>query len=333
MSWQLLASHDALLKRSDLYKTIRKFFENKQVLEVETPLLSYAGVTDPFINSFEVYEPNDTTHQNKYYLQTSPEYAMKRMLCSGVGSIFQICKAFRCEEIGAMHHVEFSILEWYRINFDLQDLMNEMAELLCLVLNLENNASNIIFISYQQLFLEYLNFDYNLVDITFLKKLIKKIFDDSFDSIIDHHDFDNLYDKDDLLMILLSNYIEPKMAEVAKNKILFLYNYPASQAALAKLELVDGYRIAKRFEVYFNGVELANGFQELSDPAEQEARFQKDLEHRKKLGLPMVNIDHNFLAGLKHGLPECSGVALGLDRLLMQQMSFSNIEEVLAFRF
>ena len=152
-------------------------------------------------------------------------------------------------------------------------------------------------------------------------------------SIIDDQNFDSLYSKDDLLMILLSHYIEPKMVEVARNKILFLYNYPATQAALAKLEVVDGYQIAKRFEVYFNGVELANGFQELSDADEQEARFIKDLLQREKLGLPSVNIDQRFLAGLKQGLPNCSGVALGLDRLLMQQMGLNDIEEVLSFRF
>lgn len=334
MSWQLLASKQALVERAKLYQTVREFFKNKQVLEVETPLLSYAGVTDPFINSFEVYQPFDTALKNKYYLQTSPEYAMKRMLCSGIGSIYQICKAFRSEEIGHKHHVEFSILEWYRIGFNLADLMQEMAELLCTVLNLENNNSNVKHYTYQQLFIEYFNFDYNLVDNDYLKAIVKKHFDNSFDSIINHSEFDLLYTKDDLLMILLSHYIEPKMGQDHnKDKIILLYNYPYTQAALAKLEIVDNHKIAKRFEVYFNGLELANGFQELSDPIEQEQRFILDLEKREQLGLPVVKIDYNLLAALKHGLPVCSGVALGLDRLLMLQMGVDNIEDVLSFRF
>lgn len=320
-------SKQAIVARNNLYQQIRDFFAKKSVLEVETPLLSSSTITDPYIQSFEV-----ANYNNKLYLQTSPEFAMKKLLCSNLNSsIFQICKAFRVDEIGRHHNIEFSMLEWYRLDFNLDMLMDEMAELLNLVLT---NAG-IIKISYQELFLQYLNFDYNLVDLNFLKNKVKELFLNQFDSIILDSYFDNKYTKDDLLMILLSNYIEPKFKSDnnTKNKIILIYNYPSTQSALAKIKPdKNNNLIARRFEVYYNGIELANGFEELSDPKEQLSRFEQDLKTRKKLGLSQVNIDYNLIKALEAGLPECSGVALGLDRLLMLCMGYDNIEYVLVFR-
>lgn len=371
-SWQMLCSKEALFARAKLNSIIRDFFKKRNVLEVETPLLARSTVTDPFINSFEVQHSDSVDASDKYYLQTSPEFAMKKMLCSGVGSIYQICKAFRSEEIGRNHNIEFTMLEWYRIGFNLDDLITEMEELLVLVINSFQHADNkflsdsiiqaeekessqidlssehSIFakshsiqkshsnssisvkkFTYQELFLEYLNVDYNTVDIEFLKKLIKEKFQNSFDSIIYHKDFERYYNKDDLLMILLSNYIEPKLD---KNQITFLYNYPATQAALARLDIEKSVTVAKRFEVYYRGFELANGYYELTQANEQRQRFINDLEKRKTQGLPCVTMDEKLILALESGLPDCSGVALGIDRLLMAVLNKDSIDDVLTFR-
>jgi lysyl-tRNA synthetase class 2 len=313
-SWQMLCSKQSIIARNNLYSYIREFFKVRDVLEVETPLLSSAAVTDPYINSFEV---------NGLYLQTSPEFAMKRMLCSGIGSIFQICKAFRAEECGRHHNIEFTMLEWYRIGFKLEDLMAEMAELLTGILELKNSAENILKISYQELFEKYLDFNYHLVDSKFLSDLISK-------KLPGRYTPDVIYSltKDDLLTILLSDYIEPNLD---KNKLVFLYDYPSTQAALARVDKSSKFPVAKRFEVYYQGLELANGFYELADYQEQSARFTCDLAKRAELGFALVKQDNNLIAALKHGLPECSGVALGLDRLLMLKLGFSDIKQVITF--
>ncbi len=329
-SWRPLCSIDAITIRSRLYKRIRDFFEIRGVLEVETPLLSRATVTDPFIASLEVSLPNDTEHI--YYLQTSPEFAMKKMLCSGIGSIFQICKAFRAEEQGVNHNQEFTMLEWYRLGFNLEDLMQEMQELLLYIFDenpSQETVKQCIKISYTELFLHYLQFDHNKVEIDYLINVIKKIFDDQFDAVLEHDKFEQLFNKDDLLMILLSNYIEPRLE---KNNIYFLYDFPATQAALARVDNTGNYPVAKRFEVYFQGVELANGYYELADFKDQQARFQRDLTRRKQQNLPLVAVDNDLISALKNGLPECSGVAMGLDRILMILLQTKNIEDVLVFR-
>lgn len=321
-NWQPLCNKSAIIARSKLYQKIRSFFAAKEVLEVETPLLSSATVTDPYINSLEVFAPKNILQNSPLYLQTSPEFAMKRLLCTNIGSIYQICKAFRAEEIGRNHNREFSMLEWYRVGFTLEDLMAEMTELLSFVLDLANSSDNFIKISYQDLFLDHLDFDHNMVNCNYLKNIIIKLFPDKYDCL------DSL-DKDDLLMILLSEYIEPKLDH---NKIIFLYDYPATQAALARIDNSGYYPVAKRFEVYYKGIELANGFYELADYKEQQARFERDLAKRRALNFSAVESDQNLLSALKSGLPDCSGVALGLDRLLMLKLGFTNIEQVLSFR-
>lgn len=330
----MLPKKQAFIARNLLYKSVREFFNTRNVLEVETPLLAAATITDPYINSFEVFNPLDVKKLNKYYLQTSPEFAMKRLLCENIGSIFQICKVFRAEEIGRKHNIEFTMLEWYRMGFKLEDLMNEMAELLSSLLaskltKQHDAVNNCVKFTYKDLFLHYLDFDHNLVDIEFLKNKIRQLYNDQFDSILNDKNFNTLYDKDDLLMILLSNYIEPKLEH---NKIIFLYDYPPTQAALSQLDYTAKYPVAKRFEVYFNGLELANGFYELGSSSEQEKRFNLDLEKRRSQRLPEVSIDRNLLSALNSGMPDCSGVALGLDRVLMLQMGAHDIEDVLAFR-
>lgn len=312
--WQMLCTKEAIMARNSLYYNIREFFKARGVLEVETPLLSQATVTDPYINSFEV---------NGLYLQTSPEFAMKRILCSGIGSIFQICKSFRSEEVGRYHNIEFSMLEWYRIGFKLEDLMKEMAELLTEILELKNAPTNISYICYQDLFINYLGFNYNQVDSDFLLNILNQVLPGQFSS-----DVVNNLSKDDLLMLLLSEYIEPRLD---KNKIMFLYNYPPTQAALARIDYSGEFPVAKRFEVYYKGIELANGFYELADHKEQNERFNRDLAKRAALGFSIVNKDENLINALQSGLPECSGVALGLDRLLMLKLGVSDIKQIITF--
>lgn len=314
-NWQNFYTKESIIARNNLYKTIRDFFYAKGVLEVNTPLLVDSTVTDPYINSFEVFNPNDLKQKNKLYLQTSPEFAMKKLLCNDIGSIFQICKAFRAEEVGPKHNIEFTMLEWYRIGFQLEDLMEEMADLLTTVFGFADksigysDSKYFVSFTYRELFLYYLDFDFNKVDSNFLINIINKLLPGQYDINLLQS-----FEHDDLLMILLSDYIEPKLD---KNKITFLYDYPATQAALARVDKSGEYPVAKRFEVYYKGMELANGFYELADAKEQDARFDKDLLKRQKQSLPLVKKDTDLISALELGLPECSGVALGLDRLLL----------------
>lgn len=309
--WQPTASLENIKLRAQLYAKIRAFFAERNILEVETPLLCQHTVTDPNIESFAVFTPTPTP---TYYLQTSPEYAMKRLLAAGSGSIYQICKSFRRGETGRQHNPEFTILEWYRIGFTHHDLMDEIN----LFLQFTVNAKPAGKISYQNLFCQYLNIDPFAITLTELKKIIaeKNIHIDT--QYMDH---------DTALQILLSHLIEPKLGI---NAPLFLYDFPPSQAALSKIR--QGHpTVAERFELYINGVEIANGFHELTDPAEQENRFQKNQQDRKKNNQTIPEIDYYFLEALKSGLPNCAGVAIGLDRLLMHYASTKQIDDVICF--
>lgn len=301
----LLASLQA---RATLYQKIRTFFAEKNVLEVETPLLCQHTVTDPHIESFIV-----PVHQKNYYLQTSPEYAMKRLLAQGSGSIYQIIKAFRLGEAGSQHNPEFTMLEFYRMGFDHHALMQELDALLQYCANTKPADK----ISYQALFLQHLNIDPLTVTLDTLKKLIveKNISLDLTD--IDH---------DTALQILLSHLIEPTLG---LEKPLFLYDFPPSQAALSKIEN----NVAQRFELYIHGSEIANGFHELTDATEQLARFEKNRSERNVRGQYTPEIDHYFIDALKEGLPPCAGVAVGLDRLLMHITKSTRIQDVVTFPF
>ncbi len=295
--------------RAELYQKIRQFFANKNVLEVETPLLCKHTVTDPHIESFAVPVSNTPTHT--YFLQTSPEYAMKRLLAAGSGSIYQITKAFRVGESGHQHNPEFTLLEWYRIHFNHHDLMREIDEFL--QFSIETKPAEKI--SYQDLFLNYLNINPFITDVNSLKKLIHQ------NNIV--IDTENM-DYDTALQVLLSHLIEPTLGF---EKPLFLYDFPPSQAALAKIN--NG--VAERFELYINGSEMANGFHELTDAAEQKKRFEKNQLQRKNNQQYIPEIDDYLIDALKSGLPNCAGVAIGIDRLLMQYAKTNNIQDVISF--
>jgi lysyl-tRNA synthetase class 2 len=286
------------------------------VLEVDTPLLSNGTVTDEHLDAFDTqFNFASSGKPTTLYLQTSPEYAMKRLLCADSGSIYQVCKAFRHEGEGRWHNPEFTMLEWYRLGFDHFALMDEVDALLQETLNTASADK----MTYQQAFQTYLKIDPLSADNDVLLKAMKE-------QNIDIHAPQNL-SYDSKLQLLFSYVIEPK---IGNEKPCFIYDFPASQAALAKLSSADE-RVAERFEVYYQGAELANGFHELSAAKEQRERFETDNEKRKETGLPAKPIDENFLSALDAGLPPCSGVALGIDRLLMLKTNASHIQEVINF--
>lgn len=315
INWRPTADIAALKLRAKILASIRDFFTQKNILEVETPLMCSAAVTDPFLEALSIQY-----HHKTWYLQTSPEYAMKRLLCADSGSIYQICKAFRSDEMGKHHHPEFTMLEWYHIGFDHHDLMLEMDEFLQYVIHTKPAKK----LSYQRLFEQYININpHSIAD-----EELKMIAQTSCGITPDHQ-----LDRDDYLNLLLTHLIEPKLKselESDKNQPVFIFDYPASQAALAKIRQ-DATPVAERFEVYIQGIELANGYHELTDVVEQKKRFNQDSEKRKKLNYPIVPIDNYLLSAMESGLPDCAGVALGIDRLIMIAAQKQNLSEVMAF--
>jgi lysyl-tRNA synthetase class 2 len=304
-NWQPVATQAALAARARLLAQLRTFFELRSVLEVETPLLGAGTVTDVHIDPMSCGER---------WLQTSPEYAMKRLLAAGSGSIYQICKAFRQGEAGTRHNPEFTMLEWYRPDFTLHDLVQEVASLVCEVLEREAWGQ----CTYQQLFQHYLELDPFTLDTAALAAFARERLDINFEP--EH--------RDTWLDLLLSHLIEPHLAE---RGMLFVYDYPPSQAALARLRRDGDHQVAERFELYVDGVELANGYCELTDAQEQASRFAGDNEQRIAAGLASRPADLRLLQALEQGLPACSGVALGVDRLLMLQLGASSLAEVISF--
>lgn len=319
MSWRPSASISNLRARANILAKIRNFFAEKQVLEVDTQAMSAATVSDLHLVSFSTqFNDAGAAHQNgkTLYLQTSPEYAMKRLLASGSGAIYQICKAFRNEESGRHHNPEFTMLEWYRPGFDHFDLMAELSDLMQLILSCEKAES----LSYQQAFIKFTGADPLTSSLDDLKQLILT------------HELSadwakNETNKDTLLQYIFMELVE---TNIGKHVPCFIYNFPASQAALAKIS-VDDSRVAQRFELYYQGMELANGFHELTDASEQLQRFQADNQLRIKNGLAEKSIDENLIAALQSGLPECAGVALGIDRLVMIAVKAETISDVIAF--
>ncbi len=311
MDWQPSAELQTLRGRAELLASLRSFFHDRQVMEVETPLLCSSGVTDPSIEPLVVNGGEVLSAPR--YLQTSPEYAMKRLLAAGSGPIYQVARAFRDGEIGTRHNPEFSLLEWYRPGFDMQRLMAEVEELLRHCLGELSCHRR----SYRTWFIDLLGLDPMAASVAELENFAR-----------DRIDTGALAgDRDFWLDLISSHLLEPRLAELG---ICFVHDYPASQAALARLEVVDGIQVARRFEVFVDGMELANGYHELTDAREQRLRFERDNARRREHGLPERPLDERLLAALGHGLPDCSGVALGLDRLLMVKTGTRNIREVLA---
>jgi lysyl-tRNA synthetase class 2 len=312
VDWKPSASLQNLQQRAYALAKIRRFFSERDVLEVETPLLASSTVPDVYIESIAAQVVKDNSSR-KNFLQTSPEFFMKRLLASGSGSIYQIAKAFRQEEKGARHNIEFTLLEWYRLSYSLDQLMAELEELVQEVLS----CGPISRLSYREIFRQHLQIDPHEISLEELQKLAKSEIDLSGSDL----------SKTDYLQLLLSNSIEPKLPPYC-----IIYDYPLEQAALAILATDEhGVVVAKRFELFGHGMELANGYFELSDAAEQRARFEKDNAARKEKGLQAHGADEKLIAALESGLPSCSGVAVGVDRLLMLLVEAKNISEVISF--
>ncbi|MFW1676635.1 EF-P lysine aminoacylase EpmA [Pontibacter sp. JAM-7] len=315
--WQPSASIAAMQQRAELLSRIRKFFARRSVLEVETPLMSHHAVSDPHIDSIATrYQPAGGQTQS-LYLQTSPEYAMKRLLAAGSGPIYQICKAFRNGEFGRRHNPEFTMLEWYRPGFTDMDLMDEVEALLAPLLGFFRVER----FTYVDVFQQHLGIDPTELTATELKQITCQHVDIQLDDD----------DPATWMDLLFSHIIEPRLAHFPA---VFIYEYPAAQAALARVRPGrQGKPVAARFELFVQGVELANGYHELTDPAEQKRRFQADQQYRAQRDLPQRPLDINLVQALEAGLPDCAGVALGLDRLLMLLMEADELSEVLSFDF
>lgn len=300
--------------RARIVSDIRHFFSQRHVLEVDTPILSRAAPTAPYLESFKTeFIPMGSIDKASYYLQTSPEFAMKVLLAGGSGSIYQIAKVFRNGERGRLHSPEFTMLEWYRPELNLEELMDEVAALLQTI----TSYSESVRFSYKEVFSQYLNINVLVCSKDELQKLaIKKL--PSFSG-------DFYLDRDGWLELLMSQVIEPELASLKKP--VFIYNFPASQAQLAKVKLDnDSEQVAARFELYAGGLEVANGYDELLDAKELRKRFEYDNQQRLKLGKAEMPIDEKLLAAMGLGLPPCTGVALGLDRLLMLAMNKESID-------
>jgi lysyl-tRNA synthetase class 2 len=287
-------------------------------MEVETPVLSQATVTDPYLQSLTTLCCVPGVHEAKiFYLQTSPEFAMKRLLAAGSGPIYQIAKAFRFDPRGKLHNPEFTLLEWYRPGFTHGDLMIEVDALLRRVLTCEVAQCQ----SYGELFQRYCQIDPYHATLGQLKAC-------ALQHGLDVHHAEQINDVTSWLHLLMLHLIEPHLGQ--NNRPTFVTDFPAQQAALAKINPGPP-ATAERFEVYWRGMELANGFHELCDVQEQRQRFVADNLWRQQSGLPQIVPDENFLAALDHGLPDCAGVALGLDRLMMAAFQQNDIADVLTF--
>ena len=312
LQWQPVAGLETLRARANLLAQIRAFFHGRGVLEVETPLVSSATASDPHIPSLTVGDPSSP--ESPFYLATSPEFAMKRLLTSGSGPIFQIARAFRAGESGRLHNPEFTLLEWYRPGFDHHALIDEVEALVVTLTQWPKFRR----ITYRALFLDVLGLDPITVKDSQLHA--RALMSGNRENVE--------LDRDTCLDLLLSHEIVPAMGEAPT----FVFDYPASQAALARVSERDP-AVAERFELFAGGLELANGFHELTDSQEQRRRFRRDLEDRKRWSLPLVQMDERLLGALDAGMPPSAGVALGIDRLLMLMLGAENIDAVLSFPF
>jgi len=319
--WRPSASRARLARRAALLARAREFFAARGVLEVDTPLIVNAPVSDAHIHSATVaLAPAGmagTGQPARYFLHTSPEYAMKRLLAAGSGDIYQICHVARAFEAGRLHNPEFTLIEWYRLGFTLEALMHEVEALVRGLLGERAGARPSERLSYRDAFVRELALDPFTAEPATLAAAAAA------------HGLRSTLDpgRDEYLDFLMGTVIGPRLGRAG---LTFVHGYPASQAALARLDPAEP-RAAQRFELYAEGIELANGFHELAAAAEQRARFEEDNRARRRRGLPVHALDERLLAALASGLPDCAGVALGFDRVLMLATGAGHIDEVLAF--
>jgi lysyl-tRNA synthetase class 2 len=295
-------------QRNQLFNQVRQFFEASDILEVDTALMRPFTVTDPYMSAFSVIS---TSGKRQGYLQTSPEYAMKKLLSEGSGDIFQLSKMFRAEESSNIHLSEFTLLEWYRLGFDHNQLIQEVCEFIKYIVGYRE----VVNLDYKDCFLKLLSFDPHNISLDELADKTRSLLGELPDNLL----------KDNYLTLLFSEKIE---ASFDPDVITIVINYPATQASLAKTRVINGHLVAERFEIFLGGMELANGFNELTDAKQQLKRFEDDNLIRKKLDYQDIEIDRMFIKALEKGLPDCAGVALGIDRLLMIKYGESHINKV-----
>jgi elongation factor P--(R)-beta-lysine ligase len=316
--WKPTANLKALKLRAGLYALIRQFFTERNVLEVETPILSQAGNTDPNIESFSLqFMGPRAAGAGQRWLRTSPEYPLKRLLAAGVGDCYELGRVFRNGEAGKRHNPEFSMLEWYRVGWTHHQLMDETAELVKAALHLVGLRATVRDISFRQLYQDKFGFDPLTVNEADLRSPLS-LFDIDPEGLT----------RDDWLDLLMTHLIQPSLPT---NRILLVYDYPATQCALAKIKADDS-AVAERFELYVGPLEIANGYHELNDAGEQRERFGKDLSVRQKRAAVQPPVDERFLTSVSK-LPQCAGVALGVERLLMAMLNTDRIADVIAFPF
>lgn len=299
-----MANVDCLRQRARIVQQIRGYFDVRNVMEVSTPVIIPAGITDPNIESLALAG-------NEGFLRTSPEYAHKRLLAAGFGDLFELGPVFRANEHGRLHRSEFTLLEWYRVGWDWRQLAEEVINLISHCLPDESHWQH------PPRYLPWRDSFSGLDPLTCsadrLRELTPALSVDC--------------DCDMRLDYLFATTVQPLFPA---RTITVVHGYPASQAALARLDPADP-RLAERFEVFFGSIELANGYRELTTESEQRQRFEQDNARRKALGRPRMPVDEHLLAALRHGLPECSGVAMGVDRLVMAATASPDIAEVLTF--
>ena len=316
-TYQPTCSIEALKARAEMYNKIRQFFAERNVLEVETPILSQAGVTDVHLASVQV-QRHIHGKLNIQYLQTSPEFPMKRLLASGSGAIYQICKVFRDDEHGRKHNSEFTMLEWYRPGFSLKDLMFEVTDLLNETLKQRFGEIRPTILSYKHAFMDRLDLNPLQASLQDLKDCCRRV----------GLSLDLGEDRLGYIDLLFSHYVEPSLGF---DTPVFLTDFPPEMASLAKTRVdEDGELVAARFELYIEGLELANAYDELIDADVLRSRFEADNAERAKLGLHVMPIDEYLLAALPH-MSECAGIALGIDRLLMVATNQLKLEKVISF--
>ena len=318
-NWRPTCSIEMMRLRAQLLADIRQFFSSRTVLEVETPVLSHSSGTDPQLDFFTTDYCSPPLEEG-LFLQTSPEFAMKRLLAAGSGSIYQIAKAFRNGESGRFHNPEFTLLEWYRVGFTLPQLMDEIAELMAVLFNGHVALNPTQRFSYQKIFQRY----------TGLNPL-----EFSYKSYCDYAQNNHVpeamdicgYDHSLWLDFIFSHHVQPHLGESA---VCMVYGYPACQSSLARINGRNP-QVTDRVEVFINGIELGNGYYELTDAKEQDRRFDEEIAVRQQRKRPVTVKNKHLIGALEVGLPECSGMAIGLDRLLMLLANSATINDVLNF--
>ncbi|MBV1915481.1 MAG: EF-P lysine aminoacylase GenX [Pseudomonadales bacterium] len=328
--WQSSASIDSLKKYARMLQSIRVFFQQRDVLEVTVPCIASTSSPAPHLDSITVNAPfldvSKASSDAEFYLQTSPEFFMKRLLCSGSGSIYRMGPAFRRGEISSRHNPEFTMLEWYRTDWHYHQLMDEVAELVVSLLG----ELEIERLTYSALFQKYVGIDPHCATIDELAAIAWETVGYQPPKTMPRA-ADNqpaVLAKDEWLELIFSGYILPKTS----GRSILVFEFPAGQAELAEIMInKQGQKVASRFELYVNGIELANGYQELTDSRELHQRFELWNIERRRLGKPVIELDKNLLDAQSHGLPRCSGVALGIDRVAMCLLETTEIRDILAF--